>query len=82
MFLTEIHGYHIISNRRYDFSFVNGYIIVHNKNILKKINMQAVFDEMWYIVEYPIVNIFYFLIMFDWGKKYDNHIYTSFLNST
>ena len=62
-FFTEIHGYHIISNRRNDFSFVEYYfILVHNKTILKTINMQTVIDEMCYIVEYLILNIFSFLI--------------------
>ena len=61
LFLEEIHGYHIISNSINYFSFVNDYfIIVPNKNILKTINVQTVSDEMWYIVEYFIVNLFPF----------------------
>ena len=28
-------------------------------------NMQTVFDKMWYIAEYFIVNIIYLLIVFD-----------------
>ena len=34
-------------------------------NHMKKIEMKMIFDEMWYIVEYSIINIFYFLFMFD-----------------
>ena len=49
-----------------DLSFAKYYfILVHNNTILKKINMHMVLDEMWYIVEYFIVNIFS-LHFFDW----------------
>ena len=66
-FLTKIIRYHISINRRNDFYFEKYYfILVHNKTILKTINMQMVFDEMWHIVEYLSVNIFYSLIVFDW----------------
>ena len=67
---TKIHSYHIIMNSINDLSFSGYYfIIVHNKPILKTINMQTFFDEMWYIVEYSIVNIFSFLVVVDWGKS-------------
>ena len=66
----EIRGYHRISDKRENFSFAHNYcILVHNKTKLKTINMQTFFDEMWYIVEYFIVNIFSFLVVFDWGKS-------------
>ena len=82
-FFTEIHGYHIISNRRNDFSFVEYYfILVHNKTILKTINMQTVIYEMCYIVEYLILNIFSFLIFLLGKIQDDNNIYTSCVNST
>ena len=69
-FLTKIHMYHRVRNSRNDLSLANYYfILVHNKTILKKINMQTVFDEMRYIVEYFIVNIFPFLIVFYWEKS-------------
>ena len=75
--LTEIHGYHIIMNRRNGLSFTDDYfILVHNKTILKTINMQTVSDEMWYIFEYFIVDIFSFLVVFDWLNSNDNNIYT------
>ena len=45
--------------------------------------MRKVFDEMWYIVEYFIVNIFYFLILCYLGKIQDkNNIYTSCVYNT
>ena len=44
------------------------FIIVHNKESLSKIDMRTVLDEIWYIVEYFIVNIFSFPVVFDWGK--------------
>ena len=54
-----IYRYHIISSISNELSFVKYYfIIVHNKTILNKINMQTVFDELWYIVEYFIVDFF------------------------
>ena len=56
VFLTEIHGYHRISNRMNDLYFANEYfIVVHNKIVLNRINTETVFDEMWYIVEYFMV---------------------------
>ena len=45
------------------------FILVHNRTILKKINTQTVFYEMWYIVEYLIVNIFYFFVVFYWEES-------------
>ena len=54
---------------RNDLSFANYYfILVHNKTILKTINMQTVFNEVWDSVEYFILSIFSFLVVFDWGK--------------
>ena len=41
-------------------------LYLYIKNILNTIGAKTIFDEMWYIVEYFIVNIFYFLILFDW----------------
>ena len=68
-FFTTIHRYHRIRNSRNYFSFVKYYfVILHNKNIFNKINIQTVFDEMWYIIEYFIVNIFSFLVVFNWEK--------------
>ena len=32
---------------------------------MKTVAIKIVFDEMWYIVEYFIINIFYFLIVSD-----------------
>ena len=43
-------------------------LFLYIQKILKTINMQTVFNEMWYIVEYFIVGIFPSLIVFDWGK--------------
>ena len=64
-FLKKIMGHHRIRNRRNNVYFIKYYFIpVHNKTILNKINVQTVFDEMWYIVEYLIMNIFSFLILF------------------
>ena len=64
-FFTKIHRYHRIRNRRNDIYFVKYYFIsVHNKSILKTINTQMVFDEMWYIVKSLIV-IFFVLVFFD-----------------
>ena len=75
-FFTAIHSYHRISNSRNYFSFEKYYlIIVHNKTILKKINTQTVFDEMWYIFEYLIVNLLPFLVVFDWEKSYTRIIF-------
>ena len=69
-FFTEIHGYYRIKNRRNYFSFDKYYsIIVHNKTTFNTTNMQTVFDEISYIFEYFIVNIFSFLIVFDWEKS-------------
>ena len=42
------------------------FVLVHKKITLKTIGRKTVFDEMWYIVEYFIVNLFYFLIVVDW----------------
>ena len=57
VFLTTIHRYHRINNWSDEFYFLDSYFIkVHNKTILKAINMQTVIDEMWYIVEYFVVN--------------------------
>ena len=66
-FLTVIHGYNRTRNRRIDLYLSKYYfILVQNKKTLKKMNMQTVFDEMWYMIEYLIVNTFYFIILFDW----------------
>ena len=69
-FFTAIHSYHRISNSRNYFSFEKYYlIIVHNKTILKKINTQTVFDEMWYIVEHFIVKKLPSSLCFIWKKS-------------
>ena len=74
----KIHIYHRIKNRKNDLSFSKYYFIIeHNKSILKTINTQIFFDEMWYIVEYFIVNVFSFLMVCWLGKIQDeNNIYT------
>ena len=41
------------------------FILVYNKTFLKTISMQTSFDEMQYIVEYLILNIFSFLIIIE-----------------
>ena len=83
IFLTTTHRYNIIMNRSNDFSFENQcFLIVHYKSILKTINTQTVFDEIWYIIQYFIVNFFPFPNIFI-GKTQDkNNIYTSCVNST
>ena len=64
--MTTIHRYNIIIIIRKDLSFAKYYLIlIHNKTILKTINTEKFFDEMRYIVEYLIFDIFYFIIMFD-----------------
>ena len=41
--LTDIHWDYIISNKRNDFLFGNGYfIILHNKTILKTVDMNTI----------------------------------------
>ena len=66
---TAIQWYHRSSNRSNGLSFFNEYsIIVHNKTILKTVEMKAIFDEILYIVAYFIMNIFYFLVVFYWEK--------------
>ena len=52
-----------------------------SKTILNTVYMKIIFDEMWCIVEYFIMNIFSFLIVFDWKTQDDNNIYTKLLNS-
>ena len=65
-FLTEIHKYHRIRKRSNGILSVNKYfIIVYNKTVLKTINMKNIFEQMWHIVEYFIMNLFTFLIVFD-----------------
>ena len=45
--------------------------------------MWTVFDEMWYIVEYFIVDIFFFFIVFLLVKiQNENNIYPSCVKST
>ena len=52
-----------------EFTLFDYFIILYNKNILNTINMQTDFDEMWYIVEFFIVDIFPFLVVFDWENS-------------
>ena len=60
----------MISNRRNCLSFSNEYfIIVHNKSILKTVDIKTLFDKMWHIVEYLFANIFSFLVVFNWNKS-------------
>ena len=57
-------------NWRNELSFVNKYsIVVHNIPIVKAVDMNMVFDEMWYIVEYLFINIVSLFIVFDWKKN-------------
>ena len=80
---TAIHGYHIIRNSSNEFYLANEYfIILHNKIILKTIDTKAVFDEMWYIVEYFIVNIFPSSLCFIGKPGDENDTYKSCLNNT
>ena len=63
---TRVHSYHIIRDWSNEFYFLKYYFIfVHNKTIFKKINMQRVLDEIWYIFEYFTVNIISILVVFD-----------------
>ena len=67
LLFTEIYWDHIISIRRNNLFLENEYfIIVHKTNILKKIDTKTTFDEIWFVFEYFIMNIFSFLILFVW----------------
>ena len=56
--LTSIQCDYIIRNSNNELSFAKDYfIIVHNKTILKTVGMKIIFDQMWYIFEYSIMNI-------------------------
>ena len=43
--------------------------IIHNKIIMNTVDIETIFDEMQYIVECFLVNIFHLIIEFDWGKN-------------
>ena len=74
VFSTEIHWVGITRNSSNYLSFINDYfILVHIKTIFNKIYMKTIFDEIEYIVEYSIANIFSFLVVFDWGKTQDDN---------
>ena len=63
-------------------TFANDYfIIVHNKTILNTVDKKTVFDEMWYIIEYFIISLFSFLVVFDWENQSYNNFHILFLNS-
>ena len=67
--MTTINYHHKSSNRGNDLSFANEKIITgHKKTTVKTVNTKIIFDEKWYIFEYLIINIFYFLNVFDWKK--------------
>ena len=42
--------------------------IVHNKTIVKTVEMKNFFNEVWYFVELFLVNVTPFLFVFDWNK--------------
>ena len=63
--LLVLRYYLKIRNRRNDLLFENDYfIIVHKKTILMTADMKTIFDKIWYIVEYLIMNLFSFVIFF------------------
>ena len=82
IFLNRNLRYHKIRNWRNGFYFTNDhFIIVHLKTVLNTIDTKMVFDEIWYIVDNFIVDIFFFLVVFDLKNQDKNNIYTSKINS-
>ena len=57
-----------------DISFTNNYVnIVQKKSFFKTIDTKTIFDEMWYIVELFLVDIFSFLIILHHLIKLKKH---------